>query len=170
MEKTLLSASLIFPITDTHVALGLKKQKIGAGLLNGVGGGIEPGEDALACAVREAQEEWGVVFDPGTLTKAAVVDFHNRKSDGELFTCRIHVFLGGAWEGEARESDEMGAPEWFPKNNVPFERMMLADRDWFPHVLEGAHIYAQAWYGPKQQTLEKTTLIQRVTPADIVNL
>ncbi len=169
MEKTLLSASLIFPTTDTHVALALKKQKIGAGFLNGVGGGIEPGEDALACAVREAREEWSVVFDPATLNKVAVVDFHNRKSDGEVFTCRIHVFLGGAWEGEAVESDEMGLPQWFSKNNMPFERMMLADRDWFPHVLEGKYIYAQAWYGPKQQTLEKDTLVEVVDPHSLTN-
>lgn len=170
MEKTLLHASLIFPITDTHVALGLKKQKIGAGLLNGVGGGVEPGEDPLACAVREAKEEWSVVFDPATLTKQAVVDFHNRKSDGEVFTCRIYVFVGGAWEGEAVESDEMGLPQWFPKNNVPFEQMMLADRDWFPHVIDGSYIYAEAWYGPKQQTLEKQTDVRVLSKEDVAKI
>lgn len=160
MEKTLLSASLIFPVTDSHVALAIKKQKIGAGLLNGVGGGIEQGEDALACAVREAQEEWGIIFDPATLTKMAVVDFHNRKSNGEIFTCRVHVFFAGAWDGTAVESDEMGTPEWFAKDTLPLERMMLADRDWFPRIIAGEKIYAQAWYGPKQQTLERPSTIQ----------
>ena len=170
-EKVLLRACLVFPTTATHVALALKKQKIGAGCLNGVGGGIEEGESALQCAVREAQEEWGISFDPETLTKKGVVDFHNRKSDGETFVCRVHIFLSPPWEGAVVESEEMGVPQWFQKDNIPLERMMLADRDWFPVcVTTDDYFYAEAWYGPKQHTLEQHTVLKLISKEKLEQL
>lgn len=169
-EKTLLNAALVFLVTPTEVGLGLKKQKIGAGLLNTVGGGIEPGETAAECAVREAQEEWTITIDPSSLSKVAVADFHNRKSDGELFNCRVHTFFCTTWEGTPQESDEMGPLEWFARDQVPFDRLMLADRDWLPAILSGKYIYAESWYGPKQQTLEQPTILTEVTPEKLISL
>ena len=52
-EKVLLKASLVFPVTHTHVLLAKKQKKIGKGCWNGYGGGPEPGDrDILDTAVR----------------------------------------------------------------------------------------------------------------------
>ncbi len=174
-EKVLLRASLVFPVQEAtggvlgekipmRVALGIKKKKIGAGLYNGVGGGIEDGESAAESAVREAFEEWGVTLDQASLTLRGVIDFHNTKSDGECFTCRVYVFISPPWQGEARASDEMGAPEWFALDALPLDQMMPADRDWLPALLTSdSPIYAQCAYGPKQQTLERPSIVRPAT-------
>ena len=181
-EKVLLQASLVFPVRNvasntrgetvpTHVALGIKKKKIGAGLYNGVGGGIELGETPAESAVREAFEEWGVSLNKDALALRGVVDFHNIKSDGERFTCRVYVFISPPWQGEARESDEMGTPEWFAVDALPVDQMMLADRDWLPTLLASdSPIYAQCAYGPKQQTLERPSVVHLATLAELQTL
>ena len=143
---------------------------MGAGLLNGVGGGIEEGETPRDSAIREAQEEWGIVLDPSHLVHVAIVDFHNRKSDGDLFTCRVYVFLADTWEGTPQESPEMGPLAWYPKDALPYEELMLADRNWLPHCLTGQCIYAESWYGPKQETLERETVVRVVSADELTQL
>lgn len=68
-----------------------------------VGGGIDPGEDARAAAVREAREEVGVVLDPGELVgpvfeRSAVFDFYAEhcRQDETIFLARTPAFDAGA--------------------------------------------------------------------------
>jgi len=157
--KKLLEATLLFPITADEVGLGVKKQKIGAGLLNGWGGIIEKGEDELACIVRETLEEGSVAVDPATLTKVAVVLFHNEKYD-----CRVHTFLAPWHYGPLKETDEMGPLEWHDRLNVPTERMMLADKLWVPRILDGETLVGEVWYGPSQQSFLHPSDFRAVSP------
>ena len=53
-------ANLCFIVKDGRVLLIRKKRGLGAGKINGPGGKLEPGETALAAAIREVQEEIGV--------------------------------------------------------------------------------------------------------------
>ncbi len=61
-----------------------------------VGGGIDPGEDARAAAVREVHEETGLLLDPGDLvgpvwTRSAIFDFYaaHCRQDEEIFLARV---------------------------------------------------------------------------------
>lgn len=61
-----------------------------------VGGGIDPGEDARAAAVREVREETGIVLDATSLlgpvfTRSAIFDFsaEHCRQDEEIFLARI---------------------------------------------------------------------------------
>jgi len=152
-EKVLLQATLCFAVRPGRVLLAEKVGKIGAGCLNGYGGGIEAGESPEEAALRELLEESGLRGDPRALRKAAVVDFHNITSEGKEFTCQVHTYLLSDWSGDPIETDQMRSPAWYSFANLPVQRMMLADRFWLPRMLGGEKLYAQAWYGPRQQTL-----------------
>lgn len=158
-EKVLHNATACFLIKKNKILLGLKTQKIGKGCWNGYGGGIEDGESVIEAAIRELKEETGrnkaegVIALPEHLEKIAIVDFHNTKSDGETFVCRVHFYIVKKWDGEARETEEMIKPTWFEIDNLPFNRMMPADKIWFPVALSGRKIVAKACYGPFQKEL-----------------
>ena len=158
-DKILLEATLVFLVREDAVLLPLKAQKIGAGCRNGYGGGIDAGETAEQCVLRELSEEAGVHGDASALAKRAVIDFHNTTTDGGAFTCRCHVYLLTAWEGEPVESAEMLDPQWFTIAELPLAELMPADPYWLPPVLAGERVYGEAWYGPKQKTLLRPVTI-----------
>ena len=105
-EKVLYNATACFLIKENKILLGLKTQKIGENCWNGYGGGIKKGEIPIEAALRELKEETeGIVAFPEYLKKIAIVDFHNIKSDGETFVCKVHFYLVRQWEGEAQEDE-----------------------------------------------------------------
>lgn len=151
-EKVLLEATLCFLYQYGQILLCLKTQKIGKGCLNGHGGGVKKGETILKCATRELKEETdGVIALPEHLEKIAIVYFHNTKSDGKTFVCKVHVYLVHKWEGEVKETQEMIDPKWFDISNLPFDEMMPADREWLSIALSGKKIIAKAYLSAFQK-------------------
>ena len=124
-EKVLLNATICVPKRGNEILLAIKTDKIGKGLFNGYGGGIEEGERIIEAAVREFGEESGASVVPEDLDKVAVVDFHNTKSDGSTFICRCHIYLVHKWIGEFTEKEKMINPTWFGIDNLPFDRLAL---------------------------------------------
>lgn len=162
MEKVLKNATLGFLIRENRVLLAKKARHIGVGCWNGYGGGIEGEESPEESFLRELHEEGGIRGNRAGLDKRALVDFHNTKADGEVFTCRVHVFVLTRWSGEPETTSEMLNPTWFPVDMLPVDGMMLADKYWIPRALAGERIYAEAWYGPRQETLLREVQISRV--------
>ena len=161
-EKTLFEATLVFLIKEQRVLLARKTRHIGGGCWNGYGGGPEPNETLPFSAVRELKEESGVIVNPRQLEKVAEMTFHNTKSDGSKFSCLVHVYFARSWKNEARESEEMITPRWFPFHQLPTNEMMPADAVWVPIILSGKRIVGEAWYGPKQKELLSEVLIREV--------
>lgn len=159
-EKILYNATVVYLLRAGKILLAEKTKKIGAGYLNGHGGGIEEGETPLDCAIREFSEETkdqatglGGEVRADQLEKRAVVDFHNTTTEGKEFTCRVHFFVASDWQGEVQATQEMANPSWYDVDSLPFDRMMPADRVWLPLMLQGKKIYAEARYGPYQKEL-----------------
>ncbi len=125
--------TLVFLLQGGRILLARKKRGLGAGLINGVGGKIEPGETAEEAAVRECREEIGVT--PLDLTRAGEHDFL-MDADAEPWRIHVHVFTARRWEGEPQETDE-AAPRWFGVGEVPYDDMWADDRFWLPQVIAG---------------------------------
>lgn len=126
MRATLL---FIHDLERGQVLLIRKKRGLGAGKVNGPGGKLDPGETPLECAVRETQEELGVLaLDP---VKRGELWF--QFVDG--LALYVDVFLATRWEGVPVETDE-AAPLWTAVGAIPYDEMWADDRFWLGGMLE----------------------------------
>ncbi len=143
-------ATLVFPVHNDRVLLGLKKAGFGAGKYNGFGGKVERGESVTHAAVRELEEEVGIRVEERDLFPAAVLTF--------LFPAKpewdqvVHAFLAKTWMSEPRESDEM-RPRWFHASQLPLATMWQDDSYWLPRVLAGNTITATFTFGEDNETV-----------------
>ncbi len=154
MEKELAQATVCFLKKGSKILLAIKSRHIGEGCWNGYGGGVEPGETPRETAVRELKEETqGITALPEDLEKIAEIDFHNTKSDGNAFVCKVHFYLVEKWRGEIWETEEMLNPTWFDISGLPLEKMMPADKKWLPIALGGRKVKANIKFGPFQKKL-----------------
>jgi len=137
-------ASLCLLLREGEILLARKKRGFGVGKWNGAGGKPEPGEPIERTAIRETQEELGVV--PRDLRRVATLDFffpQTPEYDG--WDQQVCVFLGEARDGEPTESEEM-APRWFPLDALPLAAMWPDDIHWLPLVLAGKQLHAYFLY------------------------
>ncbi len=150
------------------ICLARKKKKIGAGLLNGYGGHIEKGESPLNAARRELREEAMVTLV--RRNKVACVTFFERAPatpyrDLAHYDAQweVHIFIGQSEFGkEPKETDEMGIPEWFSFDSIPYKEMLPADRYILPLILAGDfHTFsfeADVYYSPWKKEVEWITI------------
>ncbi len=125
-------ANLLFVVEDEHVLLIRKKRGLGQGKINGPGGKLHPGEDALASAVREVAEELLITVRPEDCEEMGVLQF--QFVDGLALHCT--VFRAAVYTGVPTETDE-AAPLWFRFDEIPFQEMWADDEHWLPRMLQG---------------------------------
>lgn len=134
MTKTVLTLCMIH--NDTHILLGKKKRGFGVGFFNGFGGHVEIGETIEDAAYREVREE--AKIEPRNLQKRGVLNFSFEHMPEEL---EVHVFSTAEFEGQPTETDEM-QPQWFSRDEIPFDRMWQDDKYWLPLLLKGENFNA----------------------------
>ncbi|XP_069666374.1 oxidized purine nucleoside triphosphate hydrolase isoform X1 [Haliaeetus albicilla] len=136
--------TLVLVVQPPRVLLGMKKRGFGAGLWNGFGGKVQPGESIEEAARRcnfhfwftgsvlnvRLLEESGLTVD--TLQKMGQITFEF-VGNSELMD--VHIFRADHFHGEPTESDEM-RPQWFQLDEVPFSHMWADDIYWFPLLLQ----------------------------------
>ena len=130
-------ANLCFIVKGGRVLLIRKKRGLGAGKVNGPGGKLDPGETALAAAIREVQEE--ICVTPLQIEDRGVLHF--QFADGYSLECA--VFIANDLDGEPVETVE-AAPFWVPIDAVPYDEMWADDRHWLPQVLAGKRF--RGWF------------------------
>lgn len=146
--------TLILPRRQGTLTLAKKKFKVGANLYNGYGGKLEEEDrgNIEVAAVREFnQEAHTAKAEVKDLEKVAIIDFH--KAGTHIFEC--HVYFLNDWEGEISESTEMGPPQEFTFDALPYAEMMEADKRWIPLVLEGKLIRGTCYYTEGNKEVEK---------------
>ena len=129
-----LKLSLVFVFREGQVLLGLKKRGFGQGLWNGFGGKMQAGETILQGALRELQEESGLIGE--NLEKVAILSFHFEKDLAKYTELEVHVFKTDLFEGEVVESDEM-MPKWYEISQIPYKEMWPDDVYWYPLMFAG---------------------------------
>lgn len=102
------------------------------GKWNGLGGKLEPGEDALACLARELREEAGIDVKAARLR--GTVSWPGFGSDGSNWFGL--VFVVDAFEGTPPERNDDGPLAWVPVDQVMELPMWEGDRHFLPLVLD----------------------------------
>jgi 8-oxo-dGTP diphosphatase len=149
------SCYLCQPSTQREVLLGQKKKGFGAGYFVGIGGHVEPGETVEFAAVRELEEEVGVLVAPADLNPMGNIIF--------LFPARpewnldVALFEAEHWQGQIVESEEM-VPAWFRPADIPYDRMWQDARYWLPHILDGIRLQARITYKEDNLTVDEVWL------------
>lgn len=123
-------ATLMLIIRDGRILLIHKKRGLGAGLFNGPGGRVEPGETPRQAAIREVQEE--ICVTPTGIRPAGELWFQFAAGH----SIRGYVFTASGFRGNPRETEE-AIPSWFPLTAIPYHAMWADDRIWVPLVLAG---------------------------------
>ncbi|MEE2757944.1 MAG: 8-oxo-dGTP diphosphatase [Myxococcota bacterium] len=130
------SATLLFVIRNQRVLLIRKKRGLGEGKINAPGGRLEPGETALACAVREVQEELCIAVRDAEYSGELNFQFTNG------YGLHVTVFRAGNFDGEPTETDE-AKPIWYDVDKIPFDEMWADDVMWMPALLAGKPFFGR---------------------------
>jgi 8-oxo-dGTP diphosphatase len=130
-------ATLLFVMDAGRLLLIRKKRGLGAGKINGPGGRIEPGESPAECALRELEEEVGVV----ARAPRKCGEHHFQFTDG--YSLHVYVFASTDFSGDPIETDE-AVPMWVSQDELPYDEMWEDDRLWMPHLLAGRPFVG--WY------------------------
>lgn len=146
--------TLVFLVNDDSILLAMKKRGFGAGKWNGAGGKVEKGETLQQAAIRECQEE--IFVTPKNLEYVGLLDFFL-----DEFDQRCHIYLCDDWEGNPKESDEM-APAWYPKSDIPYDKMWEDDQHWLPLVLAGKKIRATFTFEGDKMLSHKITEVTSI--------
>lgn len=135
--------TLLFVFRAEQALLIRKKRGLGAGLINGPGGKIDPGESPRQAAERELWEEVGVW--PVQTHPAGELSF--QFTDG--LALHVLVFTARSCVGRPRESAE-AVPHWLHTGALPYDQMWADDRYWLPELLAGRSFSLRAIFAGQQ--------------------
>lgn len=149
MSKTVSATVVLLRDELGRVCLAPKKQnihKLGQELKdskkkwNGYGGKQDPGETILETAIRELLQESSVLGKADDLELVASVSFYwpgNETTEPDMV---VHFFFLRRYVGVPTEGAEMGAPQFFHPDEIPYREMMSADKEFFTKILAGEKI------------------------------
>ena len=122
--------TLVIVNKDSRILLGKKKRKFGSGKYNGFGGGVEDSDkDIYDTAIRETEEESGIVLINPEMMGRILFHFDSDEQDHDVYFFRANQYLG-----IPRETDEM-TTKWFNIDNIPYDNMWPDDKYWLPALL-----------------------------------
>ncbi len=145
--------TLGFLFKGEKIILAKKKRKFGVGKWNGYGGRIEEGENLEECLIRETEEECKIKLDIENCKKLGLVDFHFENQDQK--NQKVYIYRIDKFEGEPKETDEMGKPEEFDVNEIPYHEMIIGDDKFIPFVVENKKFEGKVYFDEKGEKILK---------------
>ncbi len=162
ITKPLRPGTVTFLLREQEVLMGLKKRGFGAGNYVGIGGKVEEAKDrtsreqdmlsvAKNGAVREIEEEIGVMVAPEQLQPMGALRFYFPHVRDESWNQEVSVFITRIWQGEPfPKADAAGiieiVPQWFKTTALPLGQAWDDEQYWLPLVLAGKNIDAEFAY------------------------
>jgi 8-oxo-dGTP diphosphatase len=144
-------ATLAIIRQDNKVLLGLKKKgEIGSQTYNGPGGKCEGDETPLDCVIRETKEELDIELSREHLKLIAVITFFA----AGVPDFEVHVFITTKFSGTPVETIDM-IPEWFDIDELPLDRMLESDVEWFSKAIAGEEFRANVYYKERAANFER---------------
>lgn len=137
MRKT----NLGIVIKDGKILLCMKKRWFWAWLWNSAGGKLDDCESMEECMIRELKEETNL--EAKKLEMAWILYFHfpdNPDWDNECHVIRINDF-----DWVAEETEEM-KPEWYPLDEIPYDKMWKDDPIWLPRIIAWEYIEYEIYF------------------------
>ncbi len=122
--------TVVFPVQEDRILLGMKKRGFGEGWWNGFGGKLDSGETYVASAIRETAEEVELELAQNALRHAADIVF---RFDGTVDVV-TKAYIATSFSGTPVETEEM-KPQWFPLDRIPYSDMWPGDDQWIPKIL-----------------------------------
>lgn len=141
--------------SDDYVLLGEKLTGFGTGQVVAPGGHIEPGESALEGAVRETQEETGLIVSQPQWCASLTFEFPSHPD----WNLALEVFTSRIYDGVLTPSTEL-TPWWCPVTELPLDRMWDDDGYWLARVLAGERLKGKFVYGADNATVATADLDQ----------
>ncbi len=154
-ERKVVPATLIYIFCENKILMihRIKKNKdIHEGKWNGIGGKLELEESPQEAALREIEEESGLVVASSQLKSLGVLTFPSFKAEQcQDWICFIFkVELSGKCSDYALRQSEEGHLDWIEKNNVLKLPLWEGDKDFIPLVIEGKAFLGSYWYIDKK--------------------
>lgn len=140
-EPLMKQTTLIYVFNPEGEMLLAVKKKSDSGFdvslekVNTAGGKKEAQETITECALRELQQEFGIIISEANLIDMGVVRFHfetKKEWDNE---CHIYKIINYA--GKYKDSDEMKQLHYFDINTLPRDKMRESDKTWLPKMING---------------------------------
>ncbi len=135
---------------DVLLLRGAPDKRLWPNLYNGVGGHVERGEDVLASARREIQEEVGLDNLREMQLRAVV----NIETSGANPGIMMFVFTASSPTRVVRASAE-GTPEWIARQELPVEHCVPDLPHLLPRVLSlrpsQPPLFGRYWYDDRDQ-------------------
>jgi 8-oxo-dGTP diphosphatase len=150
----MIQSTLCYIITEGKILLIRKKKGFGAGKYNGAGGKIKEGETPSIAAVREFEEEAGIVpLDMEHMGTLAFFYGQEEKADWI-----VHIFLAKKFMGDPINTEEAD-PEWFGLEKIPYDSMWPDDRIWMPLLLEGKKFMGKFFFDKEMKAILKHEIV-----------
>lgn len=129
--------------TINHKFLMIRHHRgINEGYVNFPGGKKEAGEDMLECVKRETFEETGITI-------------HNPQQVGYIefpgVDFFVYVYKSTSFSGEIKAKEDEVDVFWQDADNVPYDKMREADKDFLPLILSGQYVQRRYFYNSNFQ-------------------
>ena len=124
---------------EQHKFLMIKHLRgINEGCVNFPGGGKrENGETMTACVVRETFEETGIKIE--NPVQVGYIEFPTK----DFY---VYVFKSTVFSGKIHENKDEVHAFWLNEDEIPYEQMREADRDFLPDILSGKFVRRRYLY------------------------
>lgn len=133
------SLSIVEDVKNHRFLMVRNHRGINKGCVNFPGGKKEPEEDMLSCAKRETLEETGItILNP---IKVGYIEF-------PTMDFYVHVYKTTEFCGELAAREDEVDVFWQDAENIPYENMREADKDFLPLILSGQYVKRRYFYTP----------------------